>query len=322
MLSAPGNNEGHLMREAPQDADGRFWVSAPPPQDWEPFGKVCGSTDAKVVTWLDLTDSISRIEGLVAAPADREIFDLDGIRIIPTTAEWELFNSKNDPSMGRTLKDDMEEDSELNEENFDPWRREQEKSIVIGTPPAPSPDQCIIQPTSDRFSYTADVSDGVKYKSDAEDAALPRTVDAGAQGHPWRVPMQKLTGLTVWSGTYLHGFQFHAGSGASSPFWGKCGGKPTARWNVNTSHDQGPESCVSEPFLFKCALFRCCYEQHQAHVVDTFIPSICHVLTPRGEEGFVLKAVTVRKTGSCLVHRHLLIRLELLSISIRCMRTF
>jgi len=264
------------MHDAPQDDDGRFWVSAPPLQDWEPSGKVCGSTDGEAVTWLDLTDSIARIEGLYAAPADREVFDLDGIRIIPRTAEEELLNSENDPSLGRYLGSVTEEELLNSEndpflgrylgsgpkkpktENFDPWRREQEKTTVIGTPPAPLHEQCNIQPTSKRFSYSANVSDGVEIKSDAEDGALPRPEDAGTYGYPWRVPMQKLTGLTVWSGTYLHGFQFHAGSGASSPFWGKCGGRPTARWNVSSSHDQEPESCVSEPLLPSRTLFCCC----------------------------------------------------------------
>lgn len=240
------------MHDAPQDDDGRFWVSAPPPQDWEPSGKMCGSTDGEAVTWLDLTDSIARIEGLYAAPADREVFDLDGIRIIPSIAEEELLNSENDPFLGRYLGSGTKKPKT---ENFDPWRREQEKTTVIGTPPAPLHEQCNIQPTRKRFSYSANVSDGVEYKSDADDGALPHLEDAGTYGHPWRVPMQKLTGLTVWSGRYLHGFQFHAGSGASSPLWGKCGGRPTARWNVSSSHDQAPESCVSEPLLLYRTLF-------------------------------------------------------------------
>jgi len=286
MLSAPGNNEGYVMHDAPQDDDGRFWVSAPPPQDWEPSGKMCGPTDGQAVTWLDLTDSIARIEGLYAAPADREVFDLDGIRIIPSIAEEELLNSENDPFLGRYLGSGTKKPKT---ENFDPWRREQEKTIAIGTPPAPLHEQCNIQPTSKRFSYSANISDGVEYKSDAEDGALPHSGDAGAWGRPWRVPMQKLTGLTVWSGTYLHGFQFHAGSGASSPFWGKCGGRPSARWNVSSSHDQEPESCVSEPLLPGRTLFCCCCEYHHAHAIDPSILSISQELTFRGRRGGFLE---------------------------------
>lgn len=251
MLCTPGNTEGCLIHDAPQDDDGRFWVSAPAPLDWEPFGKVCGSIDGQAVTWLDLTDPMSRIEGLHAAPADREVFDLDGIRIIPSTAEEELLNSENDLSLGRYLGGATEKPKT---ENFDPWRREQEKTIVIGTPPVPLHDQCNIQPTSKRFSYSANIPDGVEYKSDAEDGALPQLGDAGFWGRPWRVPMRKLTGLTVWSRTYLHGFQFHAGSDASSPFWGKCGGIPIARWNVSSSHEQEPDGCVSS-ILFPDSLW-------------------------------------------------------------------
>lgn len=247
---------------------------------------VCGSTNGEAVTWLDLTDTISRIEGLYAAPADREVFDLDGIRIIPSTAERELLNTENDPFFGRYLGSGPKKPKT---ENFDPWRREQEKTTVIGTPPAPLHEQCNIQPTSKRFSYAVDVPNGSIYKSDAEDGALPQLGNAAAWGRPWRVPMQKLTGLTVWSGTYLHGFQFHAGSGTSSPFWGKCGGRPSARWNVSSSHDQEPESCVSEPFLPGRTLFCCCCEYHHAHAIDLSILSISQELTFRGRRGGFLE---------------------------------
>lgn len=243
MLSAPGNNEGCLMHDAPQDDDSRFWISASPPQDWESCGKMCGSTDGQAITWLDLTESLFRIEGLYAAPADREVFDLNDIRIVSSSAEMELLNLENDPSLTRMLEGFTEKPKT---KNFDPWRREQETTMVIGTPPAPLHDQRNIQPTSKVFSYSGPVSNESEHKSDAEDGALPQLGDTAAWGHPWRVPRQKLTGLTVWSGTYLHGFQFHGGSDASSPFWGKCGGRPTARWNVSSSPEKESDSCVSE----------------------------------------------------------------------------
>ncbi|KAL8655071.1 MAG: hypothetical protein Q9226_003188 [Calogaya cf. arnoldii] len=248
ILSAPGPNESPLLFPAFQDSCGQPWESAPPPAEWETSGSILGSSsNANMVTWLDLMKPIDKIEGLVSPPPGMQVFDLDGIRVTPP---FDATNTKDSPPVEEVVPD---EDIEA----FEAWRTEQERSATIGTPPPASyllSKKRKLRPTAKKFSYPVvdeDHEAAANQKSDEMDGAIAHQEDddgpaARASDGVWQVPGQKISGISVWAGTYLHGFRFHAASGATSPGWGKCGGKPAARWDIGHHHTGKSErdTCV------------------------------------------------------------------------------
>lgn len=129
-----------------------------------------------------------------------------------------------------------------------------------------------IIPASEKFGYSVKDSSYPVYSSDKADGAIPH-MELNYLPYPpypwpsgnresvshatlfdlqpeWPVPDHKIRGVTIWSGTYLHGFQFHCRSGEDSPRWGKCGGRPSARWTLDAIPGPGPSRCVSLSTIF------------------------------------------------------------------------
>ncbi|KAL8801840.1 MAG: hypothetical protein Q9182_004190 [Xanthomendoza sp. 2 TL-2023] len=209
-----------------------------------------------MVTWLDLTAEIASIEGLVAPPPGMEVFDLDGIKIVPPS------DHADNSAIEKTQEDaDSQgpryvaggESAYDNMSLFTAWRKEQEKTVSIGTPPPANfvpPRRRKLRPTSKKFNFTPEQAGGMEYKSDEMDGAVPHAEDGKVDDvSTWEVPGQRLGGVTVWAGSYLHGLQFHAISGACSPRWGKCGGEPAKMWTVNFQGGGEGDSCVGLKFF-------------------------------------------------------------------------
>ena len=112
----------------------------------------------------------------------------------------------------------------------------------------------------EKIGYSVKDSGYPVYESDKADGAVPHMdlpygglyafsgftgVDPATVETEWPVPGHKIRRVTIWSGTYLHGFQFHCRSGEDSPKWGKCGGSRSARWTVDVIPGLGPSGCVS-----------------------------------------------------------------------------
>ncbi|KAL9000557.1 MAG: hypothetical protein Q9169_000850 [Polycauliona sp. 2 TL-2023] len=280
LLSAPGKNETHLMFDAPRDEHGHLWESSPLPDDWCPSGNILGSSDARLVTWLDLTNRISRIEGLVAPPIEWEIFDLDGFKIIP---HKDIVKQLASADAMETL-DNVNPYEDL--DAFQAWRKEEERSISVGTPPPAGfvpPKRRKLWPTRTKFYYPVDgAAADLMYNTDAKDGAMPHSESAHRSSTDvWEVPEQKLGGATVWAGTYLHGFQFHSASDTDSPRWGKCGGEPAAKWTIDRGGVSGKrDTCVGLKFFLS----------------DTRGPYRLQELKVVGVQRLVLKAASLAKT--------------------------
>lgn len=240
MLSSPGKNESDWMRPPNLDENGLIWESTFPYADWIPMGPVYGCAKAAtVVTWLDLTEPILCIQGLVGAPSTMNLLDLDGIRVFAPTLP-------------------------LHENTHDKWIRHHTYCFSIGTPPGRLVRRTQTPNVKAEALGLAEVSDEPvegsppkTYENDEADGAVSHvdegqdTTFGGEEG--WYVPNRSISGVTVWSGAYLHGFQFHCSAlkndATSGPKWGKCGANPRTRWKVgwNCVSPLLPLSAFSNP---------------------------------------------------------------------------
>lgn len=279
MLSIPGVNESHLMQPAERDENGLIWESGSPPSDWMPMGSVRGCSDAAtIVTWLDLTKHFSQVEGLVGAPLNVDLLDLDGIRLL--LVETSLKPTKDDrmkliEAQGAAISIGTPPDrsSLLHDKAISPAYRNlgycsryegQWNSSAIPHARCKSAIDHII-PACEKFGYSVKDSGYPVYESDKADGAIPHVkptywphlfntrgrtgAHAATLETEWPIPGHKIRRVTIWSGTYLHGFQFHGRSGEDSPKWGKCGGSPSARWTVDAIPGPGPSRCIGLKFF-------------------------------------------------------------------------
>lgn len=285
MLSSPGVNESHLMRPAERDENGIIWESDLPPSDWITMGPVRGCADgATIVTWLDLTKQFSRVEGLVSAPSHVDLLDLDGIRLLPVEASLKprqndrlkLIEAQGaavsigTPPVRTSLRHEGTATPACLKNGYcwgyvDYTGYEGERNDCA-TPHAKCKGTIDrITPACEKFGYSVKDSGYPVYESDKADGAVPHmelpygglyalsgvtgvdpaTVETESVETEWPVPGHKIRRVTIWSGTYLHGFQFHCRSGEDSPKWGKCGGIPSAIWTVDAIPGPGPSGCVS-----------------------------------------------------------------------------
>lgn len=279
MLSVPGVNESHLMRPAERDENGLIWESGSPPSDWMPMGSVRGCSEAAtIVTWLDLTKLFSQVEGLVGAPLNVDLLDLDGIRLLPV--ETSLKPTKDDRmklieaqgaaiSIGTPpVRSSLLHDKAISPAcrgycwgyvDYTGYEGQRSSGAIPHARCKGTKDQII--PACEKFGYSVKDSGYPVYESDKADGAVPHVKltywphlpdirggtgeDAATLETEWPIPGHKIRRVTIWSGTYLHGFQFHGRSGEDSPKWGKCGGTPSARWTVDAIPGPGPSRCVS-----------------------------------------------------------------------------
>ncbi|KAL8807348.1 MAG: hypothetical protein Q9200_004698 [Gallowayella weberi] len=171
------------MYDAPYDENGIPWESTPPPKYWDASARILGSSDARLVTWLDITAQIANIEGLVAPPPEMEVFDLDGIKVVPSGDHAEDSAVKKAQDDANTMAPRYMEGGETAYDNmslFTAWRKEQEKTTSIGTPPPASfvpPERRELRPTRKKSNFTPEKVGGMDYKSDEMDGAIPHTGD-------------------------------------------------------------------------------------------------------------------------------------------------
>lgn len=245
---------------------------------------------ATMVTWLDLTKHYSRVEGLVGAPSGVDLLDLDGIRLLPvehavdpnTDPRTRLINAQaaavsiGTPPVRSSLcprKAIMPACQRFSFcKGYVDYTGYESKRNSLAIPHARCRDTVDrIVPASEKFGYCVKDSPYPVYSSDKADGAISHlklnywpypypwasdnwdSIDSATLldlQSEWSAPDRKIRGVTIWSGTYLHGFQFHCRSGEDSPRWGKCGGRPSARWTVDAIPGPGPSGCVSLSTLF------------------------------------------------------------------------
>ncbi|KAL8724347.1 MAG: hypothetical protein Q9166_008000, partial [cf. Caloplaca sp. 2 TL-2023] len=95
------------------------------------------------------------------------------------------YNDVTEQSTTTEALDDPDGDSSYNNcDAFKTCRKEQEKSISVGTPPPASsvpPKRSDLRSTRKRFSYSANAANEIDYKSDLKDGAIAHTEDAKAR---------------------------------------------------------------------------------------------------------------------------------------------
>ncbi|GAB1741833.1 hypothetical protein NU219Hw_g7239t1 [Hortaea werneckii] len=192
-----------------------FWEPEAPPPSWNLFGPLYGGHhNGCVVKALDFSRPVTKITGLLAAPAWLDIIEIGGF-----TVHYSEGSSLDRESVFGMTSEIWPTHPDAAIEDLRSMKRHDRMSKLLG------------QKYSD--------PDAVAHvDSDEEALAQPSTWDLGQTG-------EKIVAVTVWAGNFLNGLQFHSESGKSSPRWGACGGEPAGQISVN----QDPRIVGAKVFL-------------------------------------------------------------------------
>ncbi|KAI7211170.1 hypothetical protein KC333_g7809 [Hortaea werneckii] len=191
-----------------------LWEPEAPPPSWHLLGPLFGDQhNGSVVKTLDFSRPVTKITGLLAAPAWLDIIELGGFTI------------------------HYSEDSCLDRESVFGMTSE-----VWPTHPDATIEDLQNMKRHDRMSMMLG-----RKKSDPAVAHVASDEEALAQTSTWELGQngEKIVAVTVWAGDFLNGLQFHSESGKSSPRWGACGGEPAGQISVN----QDPRIVGAKVFL-------------------------------------------------------------------------
>ncbi|KAI6895871.1 hypothetical protein KC318_g6588 [Hortaea werneckii] len=192
-----------------------LWEPKAPPPSWHLFGPLYGDQhNGRVVKALDFSRPVTKITGLLAAPAWLDIIELGGFTVHYSEGSCldresvfgmtsEVWPTHPDAAIG-DLKN---------------MKRHDRMSMMLGR-------------------KKSDPGAVAHVDSDEEALAQSSTWELGQTG-------EKIVAVTVWAGDFLNGLQFHSESGKSSPRWGKCGGEPADQ--ITVEHD--PRMVGAKVFL-------------------------------------------------------------------------
>lgn len=191
------------------DETGLMWELQPPPPSWRSIGPVYGDQHrGAVAKTVDFSRPVTKIEGLLAAPQWLDLIELGG---------WTIHYGDGS---------DLEPTATFGHTSW-VWPQQPDATVV---------DLRSMQRHESMAMFAGHDSDTVTpvahATTDEEALSQASTWDLGASG-------EKLVAVTVWSGDYLNGIQFHSETGRSSPRWGKCGNEPAATIRIG-----GEESVV------------------------------------------------------------------------------
>ncbi|KAI7239531.1 hypothetical protein KC330_g1915 [Hortaea werneckii] len=207
-----------------------FWEPEAPPPSWHIFGPLYGDQhNGGVVKALDFSRPVTRITGLLAAPAWLDIIELGGF-----TVHYREDSSLDRESVFGMTSDVWPTHPEATIEDLQNMKRHDRMSMMLGR-----------KKSDPAVAHVA---------SDEEALAQPPTWELGQNG-------EKIVAITVWAGDFINGLQFHSESGKSSPRWGACGGEPAGQISVN----QDPR-CVGAKIFLGCQRlgFTACSDVPQA----------------------------------------------------------
>ncbi|KAL1860763.1 hypothetical protein Plec18170_001275 [Paecilomyces lecythidis] len=201
LVQSPNFTTEHPDYGALEDSAGTAWEPQPPPLNWQAVGPCYGSNEnAEVATTIDFSRSVSRIQGLLPAPEWMDVIELGGFAIY--YQDGEILNlgltTPLWPKIGKRTVGHL---------------KSMPRHFRMAT------------------SMSRDKVNGRPHVSTDEEAL--------AQPTEWVLPGsgERLVAVSVWSGKFLNGIQFHTASGNNSPKWGQCGGEPSAR--ISPGGDDG-----------------------------------------------------------------------------------
>ncbi|KAI6816388.1 hypothetical protein KC340_g15002 [Hortaea werneckii] len=191
-----------------------LWEPEAPPPSWHLFGPLYGDQhNGCVVKALDFTRPVTKITGLLAAPAWLDIIELGGF-----TVHYSEGSSLDRESVFGMTSEVWPTHPDAAIEDLRSMKRHDRMSMMLGR-----------KESDPAVAHVA---------SDEKALAQPPTWELGQNG-------EKIVAITVWAGGFLNGLQFHSQSGKSSPRWGACGGEPTGQISVN----QDPRIVGAKVFL-------------------------------------------------------------------------
>ncbi|KAI7503417.1 hypothetical protein KC347_g8637 [Hortaea werneckii] len=204
LVSSPDVAPRALGKAILGDDFGLPWEPHEPPSCWRPSKPLYGNPhNGKLVKLLDFTRPVTKITGLLAAPAWLDIIELGGFTV--HYSEGPSFDRESEFGMTSEV---WPTHPKATVEDLQNMKRHDRMSMMPG------------RKGSDlAIAHVA---------SDEEALAQPSMWELGRNG-------EKIVAVTVWAGDFLNGLQFHSESGKSSPRWGACGGE--AAGEISIHHD-------------------------------------------------------------------------------------
>ncbi|KAI7494026.1 hypothetical protein KC367_g8322 [Hortaea werneckii] len=186
------------------DLGGLLWEPEAPPSNLRLSDPLYGGQhNGCVVKALDFSRPVTKITGLIPAPAWLDIIELGGF-----TVHYSDGSSLDRESVFGMTSEVWPTHSEATAKDLQTMKRHDRMSMMLGR-----------KESSPAVAHVA---------SDEEALAQPSTWELGPNG-------EKIVAITVWAGDFLNGLQFHSESGKSSPRWGACGGEPAG--HIGVDHD-------------------------------------------------------------------------------------
>ncbi|KAI0481852.1 hypothetical protein F4859DRAFT_529628 [Xylaria cf. heliscus] len=208
-----------------RDEQGRIWDPEPSPPEWSLCEPCVGCEDREIrlsnpdfmrkegqsksnesATYLDLTEPVVCIRGLLAAPEWCHFDQIGGFEV----------EFANAPSrfIGMPLgENQIPLTEEVGYEEF----RAGITTVVVSGP---------------RISRSK-----IHVKTQAE--LQEQNSGPGKEWYPGGEGGSRIIAVHIWGGGYLHGIQFEMENGTSSPKWGKAGGEPSISFRTNSVvHDE------------------------------------------------------------------------------------
>ncbi|KAI6831474.1 hypothetical protein KC332_g9195 [Hortaea werneckii] len=204
IVSSPDTASAALDDAGLADLGGLLWEPEAPPSNWRLSDPLYGGQhNGCVVKALDFSRPVTKITGLLPAPAWLDIIELGGFTVHHSDG-----SSLDRESVFGMTSEVWPTHCEATAKDLQTMKRHDRMSMMLGR-----------KESNPAVAHVA---------SDEEALAQPSTWELGPNG-------EKIVAITAWAGDFLNGLQFHSESGKSSPRWGACGGEPAG--HISVDHD-------------------------------------------------------------------------------------
>lgn len=178
------------------DETGFLWEPQPPPPSWHSIGQTYGPKHrGEVVMCMDFSRPIEKIDGLLPAPNWLAMVEIGGFIVsYGDDNPLEPISTLGFPSQQWPSEEDATPENLKAMKRYAGMSHDCSKEVDAGQ---------------------------AHVETDQEALDQPKVWDLGPGG-------ERIVAVTVWSGDYVDGLQFHSESAKSSPRWGKCGGESSA----------------------------------------------------------------------------------------------